>query len=103
MEPSSRQLNENYANNRVSMQYPYILIHGSGDSLPVALEALKPGSVPLLINYKNTTYNVGTISPSARELKKLLSVFPFTIFKSAEETFKITTSIDILEAGVWMV
>lgn len=98
-----RQLNENYANGRTTMQYPHILIHGSGDALPVALEALKPGTVPLIINYKNTIYNIGTISPSARELKKLLSVFPFTIVKSAEESYKITTNVDILEAGVWMV
>ena len=94
-------INENQANAKVSLTYPYIMVHGAGDSLTVTLRAIAPGPLPVLITYKGTTYNIGSISKSALELAKLLKVFKFSIHLSQTDVREINETRDILEVGVW--
>lgn len=101
MGPLVSQIDEHIANDKISKTYPYVLVKGSGDPLMVTMDSIKPGDIPVLIEYRGTTYNIGTIEKSALEIAKLLSVYKLAIYVSEKEIYDINTTKDLLEAGVW--
>lgn len=101
MEHLVTQFDEHQANERVGITYPYIFIHGTGDTLTVTMDSIMKGEVPVLIEYKGIKYNIGAISKSAVELSKLLKVFSFDIHLGKDDVREIRSNIDIMEVGVW--
>lgn len=101
MEHLVTRVTKHQSNPTVKLTYPYILVDNAGDALAIVMQSLEPGEIPILIIHEGTLYNVGSVRKSCLELAKLLQVYKFSIHLSKDEVYKINTTQDIMESGVW--
>lgn len=93
---------DNYqSNDKTSLAYPYIFIAESSDALPVTLEALEKGDIPVLIRHDGTLLKVASLKKSAIVFSKLLKVFSFTVYLSSDKYIRIKNRQEILECDIW--
>lgn len=97
------RVDEYFLRAKVPMPYPSLIIESKDvEALPVVLEALPEGNISVIFEYGGK-FNVPKkkISCDAITLNTLLKVYNYVLMKSANESYEIRSSKDILEAGVW--
>ena len=97
------ELDQNFSNTYVGKSFPYLFVNPSNPApLPVVVELLEEGSLPMVFEYQGDAYEVKRVDASPLNLLKLLQVYPFEIFLSEEKSYTITTTKDLLEVSKWM-
>lgn len=97
------ELDSNFANTYVSREYPYLYLNPKNASpLPVVIDLLEEGKLPVVFEFQGESYEVKRVDPSPLNLRKLLQVYPFEISLSKEKTVKINSTTDLLEVSKWM-
>lgn len=97
-----RNFNSTFTSERKSISYPYIFIPKFGKELALVVTLVRKGELPICVNDKGVLKQIGSVSLSALELKKILSVFPFQFVFSATDSRKVKTIPDMMEVLSWM-
>lgn len=95
-------LGEEFAAQKQAAKYPYVLIPRVGRELPLLLEGLKPGELPIVVNHEDQLIAVGSCALSAIELNKLRRVYKFSVVLSPTDTRPMTSIESIMEVLPWM-
>lgn len=105
MQPSGLRTNlgAEFAAETKAASYPYVLITSFGSELPLLLEDLTPGELPIVVRHDQKLLAVGSVSKSAIELNKLRRVYRYEIVLSETERHAITSTENIMEVLPWMV
>lgn len=96
-------LGQEFAAETKAAKYPYLLIDKFGRELPLLLEGLKPGELPIVVNYKGQLLSIGSCSLSALELDKIRRVYKYDIVLSPTDRRPVTSIESIMEVLPWMV
>lgn len=95
-------LDANFSNAEVSVQYPCIeVVTENTAPLPLIVELLEAGDVPLLFESNGVTYELARVDASPLNLLKLLKVYPFKFIHGPGLISDIVTTNDLLEARAW--
>ena len=95
-------LDANFSNAEVAMQYPCIeVVTNNTAPLPLMVELLEAGDVPLLFEQNGVTYELARVSDSPINLHKLLQVYPFKYYVGPNQCMEIKTTTELLEAKLW--
>lgn len=85
-----------------SMPYPHVRIEDLNKCVPVVINALEEGDIPLLGTLKGTTKIVKSISKSALNFSMLLRVTSLSIIFTETDESEITSIMDYMEvANKW--
>lgn len=87
---------------KVEVGYPYIHLDFYGDELPVVLECLEEGPIPVLLSNEGMLMQIATVRLSARVLEKLSRIYNYTVVLSEVDQRPIRNISDILEVIPWM-
>ena len=96
------KLDNNFSNYSTDITYPHILLGViNSQPLPVVIEYLEDGDVPLYYTQDGVTYELKRVDKSPLNLLKLLKVYPFTWVAAENTEFEITDTITLLEGLKW--
>ena len=95
-------LGAEFAAETQAAQYPYILIPKVGRELPLLLEGLMKGELPIVVNHEGKLIAVGSCAKSAIEMNKLRRVYNYSVVLSPTDTRPVTTIESIMEVLPWM-
>lgn len=96
-------LGAEFAADQQAAKYPYLLVSKFGRELPLLLEGLKPGELPIVVRHEGKLLAIGSCSLSALELDKIRRVYQYSIVLSPTDTREITSIESIMEVLPWMV
>ena len=93
--------------NRISFEYPHLMIESPGDPIALIVPSLEEGSLPVLCRVDDTVYKVGTIDSSAINIYTLLRITKLSYHVSPSEIIELHTPDDIMRIygemrNVWM-
>ena len=96
------ELNSTFTNPEVLITYPYITLQpNNNDSLPVVLELMEEGDIPILFERDGVTYELRRVDKSPLNLCKLLRIYPFSIVFENKRV-EVTTTQELMEVYKWM-
>ena len=96
------ELDSSFSNAHTDVQFPYIEVKTNNtDPLPVVIELLEKGNLPILFTRDNTTYELARIENTALNLAKLLEVYNFTYARDAETSVEIKSVGDLMGVLTW--
>ncbi len=96
-------LKETFAANTQAAKYPYLLIQKFGRELPLLLQGLQEGPLPIVVLNKGQLLSVGSCAISAVELDKIRRVYDYEIVLSASDNRQVSSIETIMEVIPWMV
>lgn len=96
-------LGAEFAADTQAAKYPYLLVSNFGRELPLLLEGLKPGELPIVVKHDGKLLAIGSCSLSAMELDKIRRVYKYDIVLSPTDKRAITSVESIMEVLPWMV
>jgi len=94
-------IDENIATPRTKLTYPYIRILDASDTLALIIPALEKGELPIIMTYKGVTRQLGTVTKSALELRKLLPITRLEYVHRPNDATLIQNNVDMLEMKEW--
>lgn len=94
--------NKNTTSQRKKLTYPYIYLPMYGEEVGVVLSCVEKGQIPIVLKDGDVLKQVWTITSSALELNKLLSVYPFQILRAPNEVINVNNVEDIMGVVAWM-
>lgn len=105
MEPSKLRtdLGAEFQGTHESIQYPILVITKFGRELPLLLQGLPPGPLPIAVRHNESLIRIGSCSLSALELNKINRVYEYDIMLSETEQKHIAGVESIMEVLPWMV
>ena len=97
------ELDGNFSNFDTDSIYPHITVNAKNtQALPLVLELLEAGNVPVYFTQDGETFELARISGDPLNLHRLLKVYTFNMVMSAEEAVLIDNTNKLMEVCVWM-
>ncbi len=96
-------IRETFAAETTKASYPYLLISRFGKELPLLLQGLQEGPLPIVVLHKGQLMSVGTCALSALELNKIRRVYEYDIVLTPEKKYHVNSIETIMEVLPWMV
>lgn len=92
-----QSLNENIANDSISMPYPHLMMSDVDSALALVLPDIPTGDLPVLCEHKGIIRQVGSIRRSAIEINKLHRIGTVSYVADKGITVPIHCIEDIME------
>ncbi len=105
MKPSVNNVfDQHYMMVKGKFKYPYVCIENPTEELPVIIDLVKSGELPLVVFYEGSLVEVATVEKSPMAISKLLRLYKLVIVTSPETRVEINTVEELLEMSdfSWM-
>lgn len=99
--PIIHEIDEDIATPHTKRRYPFIRLLDANDALALIVPSLPPGELPIVMTYKGSTRQLGTVEKSALALCKLLPITRIEYVRASDDSTLLTTNMDMLEMPRW--